>query len=71
MFHFGMTKLCIISGYISLTQQLFIVHYLCLASFLQRKYIIKSWVFFIISIQRTNSKHEDIMLTLTLLECLY
>lgn len=47
MFHFGMTKLCIISGRIS--QQLFIVHYLCLASFFQREYIVKSWVFFIIS----------------------
>lgn len=47
MFHFGMTKLCIISGCVS--QQLFIVHYLCLASFFQREYIVKSWVFFIIS----------------------
>lgn len=40
MFHFGRTELCIISGCTSLTQQLFIAHYLCLAnlkaSFFQR-----------------------------------
>lgn len=33
MFHFGTTELYTISGCISLTQQLFIVHYLCLANF--------------------------------------
>lgn len=40
MFHFGRTELCIISSCTSLTQQLFIAHYLCLAnlkaSFFQR-----------------------------------
>lgn len=51
MFHFGRTELCFISGCISLTQQLFIAHYLCVAnlkaSFLQRECTVKSWVFFI------------------------
>lgn len=46
MLHFGMTELCIIPGYISLTEQLFIVHYLCLAnlkgSFFQRECTVKS-----------------------------
>lgn len=32
MFHFGRTELCFISGCISLTQQLFIAHYLYVAN---------------------------------------
>lgn len=50
MFHFGKTELCFISGCISLTQQLFIAHYLYVAnlkaSFLQREWTVKSWVLF-------------------------
>lgn len=49
MFHLVRTELCIISGCILLTQQLFIAHYLCLAdlkaSFFQRECTIKSWYF--------------------------
>lgn len=70
MFHFGMTTLCIISGCISLTQQRF-VHYLCLASFFQKNTLSRAGFSLLFQIQRPNSKHEDVMLILKLLECLY